>query len=46
MPTLILRCNYLKGAPSLLLSNYITYAGTRERVEKVDSTTSLLPATI
>ena len=46
MPKLILRCNYLKNAPPSHLSNYMNYIGTREGVEKVDSTMSLLPATI
>lgn len=45
MPKLILRCNYLKNAPSAHLQNYINHVGTREGVEKVDSTTALLPST-
>lgn len=46
MPKLILRCNYLKNAPPSHLENYIHYISTREGVEKVDSTTGLLPATV
>lgn len=46
MPRLILRCNYLKNAPPAHLQNYINYVGTREGVEKVDSTTALLPSTV
>ncbi len=45
MPKLILRCNYLKNAPPAHLENFVTYIGTREGVEKVGSTTALLPAT-
>lgn len=46
MPKLILRCNYLKNAPFSYLANYMNYIGTREGVEKVDSTTALLTATV
>lgn len=46
MPKLILRCNYLKNAPPSHLENYINYISTREGVEKADSTTGLLPATV
>lgn len=46
MPKLILRCNYLKNSPSAHLANYINYIGTRDGVEKVGSTTALLPATV
>lgn len=46
MPRLILRCNYLKNAPPSHLANYMNYIGTREGVEKVDSTMSLLPVTV
>ena len=46
MPKRILRCNYLKNAPATHLANYVNYIGTREGVEKVDSTTALLPATV
>lgn len=46
MSKLLLRCNYLKNAPPSHLSNYVTYIGTREGVEKVDSTKALLPATV
>lgn len=46
MPKLILRCNYLKNAPPSHLENYINYIGTREGVEKADSTTGLLPTTV
>ena len=45
MPKLILRCNYLKNSPPAHLANYINYIGTRDGVEKVGSTTVLLPAT-
>ena len=45
MPKLILRCNYLKNAPPSHLANYINYVATREGVEKVGSSTALLPAT-
>ena len=45
MPKLILRCNYLKNSPPAHLANYINYIGTRDGVEKVDSTTVSLPAT-
>ena len=45
MPKLILRCNYLKNSPPAHLANYINYIGTRDGVEKVGSTTALLPAT-
>lgn len=45
MPKLILRCNYLKNSPPAHLANYINYIGTRDGVEKVGSTTGLLPAT-
>lgn len=45
MPKLILRCNYLKNSPPAHLANYINYIGTRDGVEKVSSTTVLLPAT-
>lgn len=46
MSKLILRCNYLKNAPSAYLGNYIQYIGTREGVEKVSDTTSQLLATV
>lgn len=46
MPKLILRCNYLKKATPSHLMNYINYISTREGVEKVGSTTALLPATV
>ena len=46
MPKLILRCNYLKNSPPAHLANYINYIGTRDGVEKVSSTTVLLPATV
>lgn len=46
MPKLILRCNYLKNSPPAHLANYINYIGTRDGVEKVSSTTALLPATV
>lgn len=46
MPKLILRCNYLKNAPPSYLQNFVQYIGTREGVEKVDSTMPLLPATV
>ena len=45
MPKIILRCNYLKNAPPSHLANYMNYISTRKGVEKVDSTTALLPAT-
>ena len=45
MSKLILRCNYLKNSPPAHLANYINYIGTRDGVEKVGSTTALLPAT-
>lgn len=45
MPKLILRCNYLSNSPPTHLANYINYIGTRDGVEKVSSTTVLLPAT-
>lgn len=45
MPKLILRCNYLKNAPSSHLQNFVQYLGTREGVEKVADTTAQLPAT-
>lgn len=45
MPKLILRCNYLKNAPPSHLENFVTYIGTREGVEKVESTTAHLPPT-
>lgn len=45
MPKIILRCNYLKTAPPSHLANHMNYISTREGVEKVDSTTALLPAT-
>lgn len=45
MPKLILRCNYLKNAPPSHLANYINYVATRDGVEKVGSSTALLPAT-
>ena len=45
MSKLILRCNYLKSSPPAHLANYINYIGTRDGVEKVGSTTVLLPAT-
>ncbi len=38
MPKLILRCNYLKNAPPSHLENFVTYIGTRDGVEKVEST--------
>ena len=46
MPKLILRCNYLKNAPPSHLANYMNYISTREGVEKIDNTCSLLPATV
>lgn len=46
MSKLILRCNYLKNSPPAHLANYINYIGTRDGVEKVSSTTALLPATV
>lgn len=42
MPKIILRCNYLKNAPPSHLANYMNYISTREGVEKVDSTSTLL----
>lgn len=45
MPKLILRCNYLNNSTPTHLTNYINYIGTRDGVEKVSSTTDLLPAT-
>lgn len=45
MPKLILRCNYLKNAPPSHLENFMTYIGTRDGVEKVESTTANLPPT-
>ena len=45
MPKLILRCNYLNNSTPAHLTNYINYIGTRDGVEKVSSTTALLPAT-
>lgn len=45
MPKLILRCNYLNNSTPTHLTNYINYIGTRDGVEKVSSTTALLPAT-
>lgn len=45
MPKIILRCNYLKNASPSHLANYMNYISTRKGVEKVDSTTALLPAT-
>lgn len=45
MPKPILRCNYLKNAPPSHLKNFVTYIGTREGVEKVESTTAHLPPT-
>lgn len=45
MPKLILRCNYLNNSPPTHLTNYINYIGPRDGVEKVSSTTALLPAT-
>jgi hypothetical protein len=45
MPKLILRCNYLKNAPPSHLENFVTYIGTREGVEKVESTIAHLPPT-
>lgn len=45
MPKLILRCNYPNNSPPTHLTNYINYIGTRDGVEKVSSTTALLPAT-
>ena len=44
MPKLILRCNYLNNSPPTHLTNYINYIGPRDGVEKVSSTTALLPA--
>ena len=46
MAKMIFRCNYLKNAPSSHLANYMNYISTREGVEKVDSTTALLPVTV
>ncbi len=45
MPKLILRCNYLKNAPPSHLENFMTYIGTRDGVEKVESTIANLPPT-
>ena len=45
MPKLILRCNYLNNSPPTHLANYINYIGTRDGVEKVSITTTLLPST-
>ena len=45
MPKLILRCNYLKNAPPSHLENFVTYIGTRDGVEKVESTAAHLPPT-
>lgn len=45
MSKLILRCNYLKNAPPSHLENFVIYIGTREGVEKVESTTAHLPPT-
>ena len=46
MPKLILRCNYLKNAPSSHLANYMNYISTHEGMEKIDNTCGLLPATV
>lgn len=46
MPKLILRCNYLKNAQPSHLANYMNYISNREGVERVDSTTALLPTTV
>ena len=46
MPKLILRCNYLKNAPSSHLANYMNYISTNEGMEKIDNTCGLLPATV
>lgn len=45
MPKLILRCNYLKNAHPSHLENFVTYIGTRDGVEKAESTTAHLPPT-
>ncbi|WP_340139672.1 MobP3 family relaxase [Ruminiclostridium cellulolyticum] len=46
MPKIILRCNYLSGAPPEHLSNYVKYISTRDGVEKIDDSRALLPATV
>ena len=46
MPKIILRCNYLRGAPPEHLSNFVKYIGIREGVEKIDDSKALLPATV
>ena len=46
MPKLIFTSHYLRDAPSAQLENYVRYIGTREGVEKMDTSKHSLPATI
>lgn len=46
MPKIILRCNYLRSAPSEHLSNFVNYIGTRDGVDIIDKRKSEAPATL
>ena len=46
MAKLIFTSRYLRDAPPAQMENYIRYIGTREGVEKMDTSKHYLPATI
>ena len=46
MAKLIFTSRYLRDAPPAQMENYVRYIGTREGVEKMDSSKHYLPATI
>ena len=45
MAKIIVRCNYLDGAPPAQLANYVRYIGTRPGVDLTDNSKMHLPAT-
>lgn len=46
MPKIIFTSQYMKDAPPAHLKNYVKYIGTREGVEKIDTSKQFLPATV
>ena len=46
MTKLIFTSRYLRDAPPAQMENYVRYIGTREGVEKMDTSKHYLPATI
>lgn len=45
MAKLIFTSRYLRDAPPAQMENYVRYIGTREGVEKMDTSKHYLPAT-